>query len=229
MFRAVLPKANFGLLTSIFLFFLPSPPTYADTLLVGTSLVSPIPGPELCPAVAACNNRFSQFSTPEPFVVYDVKVDISGPSPGFSSTDGTFHVSIITNPGSSQTVVANIGSGSLPLDSGFKDQVFDFSGLSTVLSPGIEYYLEVTGGNLMWDSDTPLSGFGTLGLQLSCDPALTCAAGIGSYDHFPGTYAEQISGSAVPEPSTWLLFATGLFLFAGLVYLNSGRKHLSLN
>lgn len=49
MFTAVLRQANFGLIASILLFFLPSQPTHADTLLVGTGLVSPTSGTDLCP------------------------------------------------------------------------------------------------------------------------------------------------------------------------------------
>ena len=209
MFRALLQLTNFGLLTVL---FLATTPTHADTILVGTGLVSPASGPELCPEASDCTNRFSQFSTPQSFLVNDVKVDISGPIPAFAETNGDFQVSIITNPGISQIVIANVGSGSLPLNMGFKDQVFDFSGLSILLNPGVEYYLEVTGGNLMWDRDTPLLGtFGTLGLQLSCDPFQTCGT-LSRFDTVPFTYAEQISGDPVPEPSTWLFLSTGLFL-----------------
>lgn len=233
MSRALSRTAYFGLLTVLLLATVSSP---ADTLLVGTSLASPNPGPELCPEASACTYRFSEFSTPQLFSIDDVKVAISGPGfsgPGFSN-DGSFNVSIITQPGPSQTVVANVGSNSLVINSltepeGSVTQVFDFTGLSITLLPGVAYYLEVTGANVMWDSATPvLSGFGTLGAQLECDPDMQCAQGVARYNPFDSTYAMQISGNAItPEPATWSLMGIGLFSLFSLVYFQSSRNRTS--
>jgi len=218
MIRAVVRLANLGLLTASFLAITPA---HADTLLVGTSLANPVPGPELCPLASDCTNRLSQFSTPTTFQIDDVKVAISAPGLTDASTNGSFQVSLITDPGSSQTLIANVGSGSLvfnPSDpAGTVNQIFDFNNLSILINPGIEYYLEVTGGNLSWDRSSPeLAGLGTLGQQLECDPIETCPDGITRYNTVPFTYAEQISGDPVPEPSPWVLMGTGLVALLGL-------------
>jgi hypothetical protein len=224
MFRALLRLANFGLLTVV---FLATAITHADTILVGTGLVSPTPGPELCPVANGCNNRFSQFSTPQLFLVDDIKVAISGPVFDVTESTGNFQVSIIDG---SKALVANVGSGFLPFSpsdpAGSANQIFHFNGLSILLAPGVEYYLEVTGGNLFWDRDTALLGtFGTLGLQLECDVDFQCSGPIASYNIDPFQYAMQISGDPVPEPSTWSLSAIGLFFLCGLLYFNSSQDH----
>jgi hypothetical protein len=228
MLKALLRLANF-----LTVLFLATAPTHADSILVGTALASPTPGPELCPIGSGCNYRFSQFSTPQLFLVDDIKVAIGGPVFDVLESTGNFQVSVITHPGASQTLIANVGAGFLAFSpsqpQGSANQVFDFNNLSILLDPGVEYYLEVTGGNLFWDEDTPLLGtLGTLGQQLSCDPSLTCSGGISRYDTFPLTYAMRISGNvATPEPSTWLLFAIGLFFLCGLLYFNSSQNHPS--
>jgi hypothetical protein len=232
MLRAALRLSTLGLLTA-FLCLHPQP-AHADSILVGTTLVNTTPGPELCPLASGCNNRLSEFSTPQLFDVDDVKVAISGPGfvgiGGSEGANGNFQVSIITNPGSSQTTVATVGSGNLSFNANgpVVTEIFDFSGLSITLDPGTDYYLLVTGANLSWNRDTPLSGtFGTLGTQYLCDPTETCSEGLAQYNIVPFDYGEQISGTAItPEPSTWLLFATGLFL-CGSLYFKSRRSLLN--
>jgi hypothetical protein len=225
MLRTALRLSTLGLLTAFLC--LHTQPAHADTILVGTTLVNTTPGPELCPLASGCNNRLSEFSTPQLFDVDDIQVAISAPGLiGVNSTNGTFQVSIITNPGSSQTTIATVGSGTLPVNPNgpVVTEIFNFSGLSITLDPGTDYYLLVTGGNLSWNRDTPLSGtFGTLGTQYLCDPDETCSEGIDRYDTVPFDYGEQISGTAItPEPSTWLLFATGIF-FCGSLYFKSRK------
>ena len=217
MIRAFVRLTNLGLLTASLVAITVA---HADTLLVGTSLATPVGGPELCPLAADCSVRLSQFSTPIAFVIDDVKVAISAPGLGMSSSDGSFQVNLTTSPedvGGEYGLGAgpgNVGSGSLVFDpsdpSDTITQVFDFNNLSILIEPGTEYYLVITGANVSWAESSPvLAGLGTLGLQLECDPYETCIDGRDGTLSI--TYAEQISGDPVPEPSTWVLMGTGLF------------------
>jgi hypothetical protein len=189
---------------------------HADSILVGTDLSSPLSGPVLCPQGDDCLVRVSQFTVLAPVVIDDIKVAISGPTSS-PSNDGSFSVNLGEELAGN---AENIGSGDLAFAS-YQDpivtQVFDFSGLDVLLDPGT-YYLQVSGGNVMWDSASPLTtSAGTLGQQLSCDPYLTCGSDISRYDTFSGTYAMQIDGTAVtPEPSTIALLSTGILSLAGV-------------
>jgi hypothetical protein len=183
---------------------------HADSILVGTDLSNPSPDPVLCPQGSNCSVRVSQFVLLAPVMVDDIKVAISGPGPS-SSTNGNFSVNLGSVLSGS---AGNIGSGDLAFTSDqdpVVTQVFDFSGLDLLLDPGT-YYLQVSGANVMWDSASPLStSAGTLEQQLSCDPYITCGAGVSQYDTYDGDYAMQIDGTAVtPEPSTFALLGTGI-------------------
>jgi hypothetical protein len=207
--------------------------THADSILVGTDLSNTQTGPELCPLTNDCNVRVSQFTLLTPVVVDDVKVAISGPIFEPSSNGGSFGVNLFNQL---QTIdgltfpitTGNIGAGNLVFDpTTFPPvtQVFDFGGLDITLGPGT-YYLQVEGANLAWNSASPLAtSAGTLGLQLSCAvDSGQCASHI-SYDTFPGTYAMQISGTVTPEPSSWVLFGTGILGFASV----ARRKFLAIS
>jgi hypothetical protein len=208
--------------------------THADSILVGTDLSNTQSGPELCPLPNGCNVRVSQFTLLTSVVVDDVKVAISGPIFDFSS-DGHFGVNLFSQLPVVQGLTlpittGNIGTGNLVFDPTTTPpvtQVFDFGGLDITLGPGT-YYLQVEGGNLAWNSALPLAtSAGTLGLQLSCDPySPYCGPDISKYDKFYGTYAMQISGTEVtPEPSSWVLFGTGILGFAGV----ARRKFLAIS
>ena len=126
-----------------------------------------------------------------------------------------------------KTTSGNIGAGNLvfaPTDPLFT-QIFDFGGLDIALGPGT-YYLQVEGANLDWNSASPLAtSAGTLGLQLRCDLFQTCGLDISKYDKFAGTFAMQISGTVTPEPSSWVLFGTGILGLANV----ARRKFLSIS
>jgi PEP-CTERM motif len=204
----------------------------ADTILVGTTLTDTSPTAVLCPSPDDCDNRLSQFSSPVAFDIDDVKVVIGGPvilaDPSGFNADGNFQVSLVTQPGTVSSTSVFIGSGSLPIspqDSQGSDiAVFDFSGLSIPITAGTDYYLEVVGANLTWNTSAPLLGtLGTIGQQLLCDPSppFNQCANRSRYDLDSQTYAMQISGDPVgvtPEPSTLLLLGTGLFSVAMIAF-----------
>jgi len=206
--------------------------THADSILVGTDLSNTQTGPELCPVPAGCNVRWSQFTLLTSVVIDDVKVAISGPIFDVSS-DGHFGVNLLSQLQAVNfplpTTTGNIGAGNLIFDANTFPpitQVFDFGGLDIALGPGT-YYLQVEGANLAWNSSSPLAtSAGTLGLQLRCVVFETCGSDISKYDKFGGTYAMQISGTQVtPEPSSWVLFGTGILGLAGV----ARRKFLSIS
>jgi len=203
--------------------------THADSILVGTDLSNTQPGPEMCIFANLCQVPVSQFTLLTSVVVDDVKVAISGPifsGSGSELSDGHFGVNLFSQLpviNSSNSNTGNIGTGNLvfnPNTSPLVTQVFDFAGLDIPLGPGT-YYLEIEGGNLSWNTGSPLAtSAGTLGLQVSCPlDTRPCPSDITDpvYDKIQGTFAMQISGTEVtPEPSSWVLFGTGILGILGV-------------
>jgi hypothetical protein len=203
--------------------------THADSILVGTDLSNTQPGPEMCIFANLCQVPVSQFTLLTSVVVDDVKVAISGPvfsGTGSELSNGHFGVNLFSQLpviNGTNFTTGNIGTGNLvfdPLTSPLVTQVFDFAGLDIPLGPGT-YYLQIEGGNLFWDTGSPLAtSAGTLGLQVICPlDSGPCPSDITNrvYSKIQGTFAMQISGTEVtPEPSSWVLCGTGILGFAGV-------------
>jgi PEP-CTERM motif len=211
---------------------------HADSILVGTDLSNIQPGPEMCLLANLCNVPVSQFTLLTSVVVDDVKVAISGPifsGTGSELSNGHFGVNLFSQlpvVNGPTFTSGNIGTGNLvfdPLTGPLITQVFDFGGLDIPLGPGT-YYLQIEGGNLAWNSALPLAtSAGTLGLQVICPlDSGPCPSDITNpvYGRYQGTFAMQVSGTEVtPEPSSWVLFGTGILGFAGV----ARRKFLAIS
>jgi hypothetical protein len=197
-----------------------SPLTHADTILVGTDLSTATHGGSavLCPSLSSCTDRASQFTLSTSVVIDSISVVVTAPGVPPGITDGNFTIGLGSHL--SVGITSGIGAGDLVTDpqGDMVTQEFTFSGLHLSLAAGT-YYLGMAGGNVEWDYAQPLlTTAGALGLQLACDPTLTCASG--RWDTLSQTYAMEIDGTvgspAVPEPSTLALFGTGILGLAGV-------------
>ena len=198
-----------------------SRPGLADSIpvVVGTNLSSVTQGGAgLCPLSDDCSIQAQQFTLFAPVLVDQLVIALNGPDL-YPYSAGSFDVSLASQPWLSGE---GIGSGAFS-DSNSADttEVFDFENLDIPLSPG-KYYVVIAGDNLALDIAPLLATFaGTFG------PTFYCAA-----DTLPCNEARswQVSGgppfaididgtvssSALPEPSGWLLFGTGLFALYGI-------------
>lgn len=193
-----------------------SRPAAADSILVGSDVTSTNSAAGvLCPSGSDCSIRAQQFTLLVPVVIDDIKVALSTDG-FFGAPNGGYTVGL----GSAPIDNTGIGSGTLAFTPNEIDTyILDFSGLNISLGPGT-YYLGVTGDNLIWDYAPALStSAGTLGKQLSCDPTVQTCSNPAIWDvDTAGPYAMEISGTAVtPEPSGWLLLATGLTGAAAMI------------
>jgi hypothetical protein len=200
--------------------------TYADTILVGTDLSTATHGGAavLCPQAANCSDRASQFTLSTSVVIDSISVVVTAPGPS-ESTDGNFTIGLGSLLGVG--ITKGIGAGDIVIDprGDMTTEEFTFSGLNLSLAPGT-YYLGMAGANLQWDYASPVSTTaGALGLQLGCDPSITCGNPTRWGNLSNGRdYAMEIDGTAItPEPSTFALFGTGILGLAGV----ARRKFLS--
>ena len=200
----------------------------ADSILVGTDLSTATQGGVvLCPEAANCYVTAEQFTLLMPVVIDDIKVVMSGPADSCCANE-SFSVGLGSQIGSVRRV---IGSGNVisDLKQNITTEAFDFENLNISLGPGT-YYLYVSGLNVMWDYAQPLpTSAGALGQDFVCDPTPPWACngpsiGWQVVHSNQGQFAMEIDGTTVPEPSSWLLFGTGLLAVCGIARRKS--RHL---
>jgi PEP-CTERM motif len=194
---------------------------HADTILVGTNLSAATQGGAavLCPGGSDCTDRVSQFTFSSAEVITSISVVLTSPGDSSFVSNGDFTIGLGSQIGAG--VTTGVGAGDIPTGPNGtpNTEKFTFSGLDIPLAAGT-YYLGVAGGNVQWDYAPPLpTTAGALGLQLSCDPFISCNNNLGQWDELSsGTYALEIDGVAVtPEPSTLCLLGTGVLGLAGVV------------
>jgi hypothetical protein len=196
----------------------------ADTILVGSDLVSPptIAGASsTCISTANCTRLAQQFTLTNASVITEIQVLVFVPKTigikfatvSLALTDGLPEGSFYTSPGSVTFAV--------PSDGTYGRELIQFDDLDISLTSST-YYLVMDGENLGWSQSTALStSGGTVGSEFSCDPTVSCAAPFWDRSgSLPGAFAFEVDGTIVPEPSSILLLGTGALGLAGV----AGRK-----
>jgi hypothetical protein len=214
-------------LTSLLAMVFLAAPTlsHADTILVGTDLSTATHGGAavLCPGASDCLDRASQFTLFTPVVIDSISVVVTAPGDSSFSTGGSFTIGLGSQLGVG--ITTGVGAGVILVDPQGDPitEEFTFSGLDLSLGAGT-YYLGMAGANVQWDYAQPLSTTaGALGLQLECDPFITCSNPT-RWGNISRTYAMEIDGTAItPEPSTFALLGTGILGLTGA----TRRKFLS--
>lgn len=202
------------LITFIFLAF--STLAHADSILAGSDLSAANSGIGLCPNGSDCLIVAQQFTVFTPVVIDEVKVVLTAPYL-LGGSDGSFNVGLgSVLDGALSSFPTGIGSGDMvfnPQGPQIQEE-FDFTGLDISLGAGT-YFLGMNGADLLWDHAPALTTTpGTLGPVWACDPSLNCSSG--RWDSIADlTEAVEIDGTAItPEPSSLVLFGTGLLGFA---------------
>jgi PEP-CTERM motif len=217
-----------------------SNPAHADSILVGTDLSTASGSSGLCPAIRACQADLQAFTLNSQVTITDVQVVMSHPSFSGLGSDGHFSIGLVAQPiaAGNITFPSNVlvGSGELPYGPGSGDPsqvtlvkgLFDFSGLNITLGPG-NYFLEFAGGGVgpAYAAGAVTSSAGTFGQTLACDPTVEqCNQTSAWYALSSAPFAATISGSVVtPEPSSWMLLATGMAGAVGVVRRTYSFRH----
>lgn len=198
---------------------------HADEILAGSDLSNASNGGAvLCPMGADCEFLAQSFTLFNAEQIGGVKVSLSGPVFGVNYP-GKFNLTLVSQL--SGPTIADIGSGNLVFNSNpnvMNSEIFDFENLNLLLNPGT-YYLELSstylvegqGGNLEWNYAPALSTpNGSIGSAYACDPFLNCSPGRWDLITQPEPLAMEIDGSVItPEPSSIVLFSTGIIGLAG--------------
>ena len=210
---------------------------YADSVLVGANLSTAFGGPTLCPSVSGCQAEVQAFTLFSQVTITDIQVVMSHPDSAIRGTDGSFSIALVGKPVTIErdpfpsSYPNFVGAGDLPYSTDdspftFVSQLFDFSGLDITLGPGT-YFLEFQGGGVgpSYATTALTTTAGALGASLYCDPTIQdCnnyvpgGGNANSWHPLGDQLAVTISGNVVtPEPSSWLLLATGIVGAAGTV------------
>ena len=201
---------------------------HADSVLLGTDSSTAFPYGALCPAIRSCQAEVQAFTLGSQVTITDIQVVMDHYSYTGFGPDGHFSVALVDKPIAAYQSFGSdvlIGAGNLPYGPNWDDPnqatlvsgLFDFSGLDITLDPGT-YYLEFVGGAVApAHATTVLSpAVGTFGKTFACDPTVEQCNNLSAWYSLSSFYdadpmAITISGNVVtPEPSSWLLLATGI-------------------
>jgi hypothetical protein len=195
----------------------------AESVLLGTDPSTAFGSTPLCASFSGCQIDVQSFTLYSQVTITDIQVVMSHFDTPTRGSDGHFDVALVDKPFGA-SFAGNVGSGDFPygpdtgeLPSYLIYELFDFSGLDITLGPGT-YYFEFTGGAVgPARSTSTTSTAGSFGQSLYCDPTLPAGCNdLSRWQALPSfddsePLAITINGNVVtPEPSSWLLLATGV-------------------